>query len=668
MGSGKLRVKRGRFLFSGCKFKSFGDWRFEIDSNNYTSNNSGVIEIGQNGIEVDTSDYYDPMAEGHTVSVIDASSKGDQILIGKGFVKAIGNGKFKFQNTGLFTGGFEASDNVTVEVIKSVYPGKGDVTIKDTATFNLVDSASGTVPVFGKLTMEGGSTLRIPTLVQGEVPLSAQRVEVSGASGKKVVVEVNGGELAGGYCTIISSTEEIVDAADQIELKLSENVILPNGVNASDVSLEVLNDGESHVLALKVVDPASYPSGIWVGGFNSNMSDPRNWKNQKLPENGDDLDFSGVQSDVTVNSDIDGIMFGSVTMGEKVVTFSGSLTATSFSDTSKVAVASDSIVTVNGDLILDTSAGKKYIVYKVDARGVFRVAGVIKGTGTNDISPCYVTCEGAIAASGIVSDQSNWVFRLSRNGGYVGKWVVGSAGISGEKGFWIFSNGSDKAVIQADADFEISSPIGIRQNSQGLTVITSGYTDNSKSYKITATVGFTNEKTVTIQGSGTFVCDYTLQMTNGQNAYSGNVTVKDTATLAINAGKKVTSGSITINEGAALTAKGAGVVDLSGNKVALQSDTKLGFEFERFSTAPQFKFGEGKLSFPESGSTNVVLKISGIYPSSSPFTLTSGYDFRNVTNVALSEDSPKWVKDIYVDNDGNIVLLAKPRGTRIIVR
>lgn len=668
MGGGKLRVKRGRFLFSGCKFKSLGDWRFEIDSNNYTSNNSGVIEIGQNGIEVDTSDYYDPMAEGHTVSVIDASSKGDQILIGKGFVNAIGNGKFKFQNTGLFTGGFVASDNITVEVIKGVYPGKGDVTIKDTATFNLVDSASGTVPVAGKLTMEGGSTLRIPTLVQGEVPLSVESVEVSRASDKKVVVEVNGGELAGGYCTIISSTEEIVDAADQIELKLSENVILPNGVNASDVSLEVINDDESHILALKVVDPTSYPSGIWVGGFNSNMSDPRNWKNQKLPENGDNLDFSGVQSDVTVNSDIDGIMFGSVTMGEKVVTFSGSLTATSFSDTSKVAVASDSIVTVNGDLILDTSAGKKYIVYKVDARGVFKVAGVIKGTGTNDISPCYVTCEGAIAATGIVSDQNNWVFRLSRNGGYVGKWVIGSAGISGEKGFWIFNHTSDKTVIQADADFEISSPIGIRQSSQGLTVITSGYTDNSKSYKITATAGFTNEKTLTIQGSGTFVCDYTLQNTNGQNAYSGNVTVKDAATLAINAGKKVTSGSITINEGAALTAKGAGVVDLSGNNVALNSVTKLGFEFERFSTAPQFKFGEGKLSFPESGSTNVVLKISGIYPSSSPFTLTSGYDFRNVTNVALSEDSPKWVKDIYVDDNGNIVLLAKPRGTRIIVR
>jgi hypothetical protein len=333
-----------------------------------------------------------------------------------------------------------------------------------------------------------------------------------------------------------------------------------------------------------------------------------------------------------------------------------------------VAVASDSIVTVNGDLILDTSAGKKYIVYKVDARGVFRVAGVIKGTGTNDISPCYVTCEGAIAATGIVSDRNNWVFRLSRNGGYVGKWVIGSAGISGEKGFWIFNHTSDKTVIQADADFEISSPIGIRQSSQGLTIITSGYSDDSKSYKITATAGFTNEKTLTIQGSGTFACDYTLQKTNGQNAYSGNVTVKDAATLAINAGKNVTSGSITINEGAALTAKGAGVIDLSGNNVALKSDTKLGFEFERFSAAPQFKFGEGKLSFPESGSTNVVLKISGIYPSSSPFTLTSGYDFRNVTNVALSEDSPKWVKDIYLDDDGNIVLKAKPRGTRIIVR
>jgi len=669
-GSCGIEMQRGYFQVNGYTFHSSGNWEFDITNSNYGGDDrTGRTVIGENGIIVDTSHYDDPTLEGHTVSVNNSSDRPAHIaVIGTGGMTAIGNGTFKFNTPGTFTGGFTASDSVTLEVKSGVYPGKGDVTIKDTATFNLVDSASGTVPVAGILTMEGGSTLRIPTLVQGEVPLFAESVEVLGASGEKVVVEVNGGELAGGYCTIISSTEEIGEVTDRIELKLSENVILPNGVNASDVSLEVLNDGESHILALKVVDPASYPSGIWVGGVNSDMSNPLNWKNQKLPENGDNLDFSGVQSDVTVNSDIDGIMFGSVTMGEKVVTFSGSLTATSFSDTSKVAVASDSIVTVNGDLILDTSAGKKYIVYKVDARGVFRVAGVIKGTGTNDISPCYVTCEGAIAATGIVSDQNNWVFRLSRNGGYVGKWVIGSAGISGEKGFWIFNNVSDKTVIQADADFEISSPIGIRQSSQGLTIITSGYTDDSKSYKITATAGFTNEKTLTIQGSGTFVCDYTLQKTNGQNAYSGNVTVKDAATLTINAGKKVTSGSITINEGAALTAKGAGVVDLSGNNVALKSDAKLGFEFERFSTAPQFKFEEGKLSFPESGSTNVVLKISGIYPSSSPFTLTSGYDFRNVTNVALSEDSSKWVKDIYVDDNGNIVLLAKPRGTRIIMR
>mgnify|MGYP003294107781 CR=1 FL=1 len=120
--------------------------------------------------------------------------------------------------------------------------------------------------------------------------------------------------------------------------------------------------------------------------------------------------------------------------------------------------------------------------------------------------------------------------------------------------------------------------------------------------------------------------------------------------------------------GAALAAKGAGAVDLSGNAVNLDSGSILGFEFEKYSTAPQLQFDGGKLTFTEAESTNVVVRISGNRPCSSALTLTGGYDFRNVTNVTLAEDSPKWVKCIYLDDNGNIVFQAKPRGTRIIVR
>lgn len=276
-----------------------------------------------------------------------------------------------------------------------------------------------------------------------------------------------------------------------------------------------------------------------------------------------------------------------------------------------------------------------------------------------------------IRSRGFVNNGSAYIYAAKDNNSTTQHWAIGPDGITGttsDKGIWVYSNDKVNPEFQPNAnDFTVTLWTCLRESAKSFTYNTTGLDGNG--YTITLDAGFSDKKApLYVTGSGKVVVNHVTQKFGGKNAYSGPVTVKDTATLMINAGKKVTSGSITINEGAALAAKGAGVVDLSGNNVALKSDAKLGFEFERFSTAPQFKFGEGKLSFPESGSTNVVLKISGIYPASSPFTLTSGYDFRNVTNVALSEDSSKWVKAIYLDDDGNIVLKAKPRGTRIIVR
>lgn len=203
---------------------------------------------------------------------------------------------------------------------------------------------------------------------------------------------------------------------------------------------------------------------------------------------------------------------------------------------------------------------------------------------------------------------------------------------------------------------------------KGITFDTTGWTYSNMNHIITANCGFVGVKPLMIKGGGMFLCNYTPEKIANQAAFSGAVTVSDRAVLAVKPGKCPTKGAITVNSGATLAAKGAGVVDLSANNVKLNSGAKLGFEFERFSTAPQFKFTEDKLSFSASESTNVVVKISGKYPSSSAFTLTSGYNFRNVTSVISAEDNPKWVKSIYLDDNGNIVLQAKPRPTRIIVR
>lgn len=182
----------------------------------------------------------------------------------------------------------------------------------------------------------------------------------------------------------------------------------------------------------------------------------------------------------------------------------------------------------------------------MDAGGAFRVTSSISGTGTNDILPTSVTCEGAIVAKGLKADKKAWVFRLSRNGGYVGKWVVGADGLSGENGFWVFNNTSDKVTIQADVDFDIASPIGIRTSSKGFTLNTTGFTDDAVGYTITAKTGFVDNGKLTVAGRGTFLCDYVPAAINGQKAYSGAVAVSDTATLAINAGKYPTTGAITV--------------------------------------------------------------------------------------------------------------------------
>ena len=391
------------------------------------------------------------------------------------------------------------------------------------------------------------------------------------------------------------------------------------------------------------------------------------------------IDLSFVSSATTIIADT-GRAFGAVTMGDGVITFTNSLAATSISDTSKVAVAADSTVTLEGNLVIDTTSGNKYIVNSVADGGKFKVTGKIRAIGTNNLWPSKVTCNGAIEASGLVSAVSGsdlWSFRLSNSGGHIGKWIIGEDGLvcDGAAGFWVHDNSKDRADIQAAADFTIQDAwIGLSKAAPTFTIQTTSPDGIART--ITAKTGFVaHEKgpcNLDVCGSGTFLCDYTAQAFSGGSpkAFSGVITVKDTAMLAVNPEKYPTTDAISVTNEATFKVTQSGAVTLVGN-LTLADGATLAFNFTQRSTPPQLALASGKtLSFTGEGATNITVKVSGsVWPKSGEHQLTTcgGFGAEGVT-VALAEGAPKWAIGLSVNGDGNIVLSVKPKPMVIIVR
>ena len=164
-----------------------------------------------------------------------------------------------------------------------------------------------------------------------------------------------------------------------------------------------------------------------------------------------------------------------------------------------------------------------------------------------------------------------------------------------------------------------------------------------------------------IDGSGKFVV-------NAVNKCGCPVTVHDGATLAINAGKKVTTGEITVESGATLMVGESGTVALDGN-LTLHDGAAIGFNWtER--NVPVLKLDGKTVTFDEGETTNVVVKVSttGIArPKSGANVLTSGGGFTGV-NVSLADGSPDWALGVSVNDDGEIVVYAKPAPFSLRIR
>lgn len=390
-GSGDcgIEMQRGYFQVNGYVFHSTGNWQFDITNSNYGGEDgAGRTVIGANGLVVDTADYDDPTAPGHTVSVNNTGSKSTNVLTGSGGLGVAGNGTFAFNKQGKFTGGLVASNSVTVAVKSGVYPGKGNVTFRDTATFYLVQSGSGTVPVTGTLTMAGGTTLRVPTFTVGVLPLSVNALAFEGVTSEsKVALNIEGGALVEGYNAIIQSATAVsADAWDNFDVTL--NATVPAGMTPVYVA-----QGGTLYIVLKGANDA-----IWTGGGeNANFSTGANWLGGQVPANGAVVHIAAA-GEATLVCDIQGFSPASITFpaGSAAVTINGAEAITGVVAITNLSSASHTInvpVYFTGDIQVKQAAMAE----------------------TDDLTKAHVTfAGGAYAADGCALESGNSAAVYSR--------------------------------------------------------------------------------------------------------------------------------------------------------------------------------------------------------------------------------------------------------------
>ena len=422
-----------------------------------------------------------------------------------------------------------------------------------------------------------------------------------------------------------------------------------------------------------VVLPENPQHGKWIGGVGPNMSTPANWDDGIVPSAGDTLDFSGVTSATTVNGDIDAT-FGLVTNGTGVVTFTGDkMRATSFTDTSKIAVGENATVTLDGDLMFSGKTSDFYVLNRIGAGGRFVVTGRygLNPDCTGRPSPQQSPGGGLFVVGGFCDNAEAWMFTETNTA--TQDWLIGSLGISGTcstKGLWVHGAASAKPVLQANTnDFAIGLKTCLRQNGT-LTLNTTGDGDG-EGHVITLDAGIYDTGKLVISGKGKVVCNATATgtVTDGnaaRSAYSGAVQVKDTATLAIKPGETLTTGAISVASNATLQVKqSSGTVSLGGN-LTLADGAVLGFNFTERKPAPVLDVTDKTVTF--GSQSNVVVRITaaeGKCAKGGVNVLTSGGKFANA-NVSLAEGAPKWALRAKVVN-GDIVLVCQS-GMSIIVR
>lgn len=424
------------------------------------------------------------------------------------------------------------------------------VTVSSGATFAAPQADAGTATLGRALTLESGASIAVSNIVDGTTAIAVASVSLP-EEGQVSLVVTGDGRLTNGLYRILASTADLPsDIVSRFTVEAS--------AVASEASLIALGangrTGALKELYLVAGPRSALPANVWIGqGADDRFTTGDNWLNGLAPVADVALDFTRVASAATATADLDDVSFPGLVSGSSVVTFSGSLTVGSCSDSSKIAVGADSRVTVDGEMTLE-GGGTAVLVDSVAEGGVFAV-GSVTATDTS-VTATARAGEGFVSVGGILLGGDREPYLYLTPNMMSTRWIVGEGGISGT-GAWGYSDGANSAYIYPDAsDFTIAAPTVIRSNFGHYELNTTGKGDG-EGHVITLAETLADNGRLFIGGSGAVVCDYVAEAFGGKSAYSGAVSVGDTATLVLNPGSLMGSGAVTLASGTTLSVPGA---------------------------------------------------------------------------------------------------------------
>jgi len=511
-------------------------------------------------------------------------------------------------------------------------------------------AVSGGVTFAGPVAFAAGSALDIADYVGGVTPLTSTSLAFP-ASGT-VPLTFKGGDFAEGIYTICSATGLTAEDGEKFAPSTGE---LGYSWSLVDSAL---------VLTVGYVDP-----NAWTGlSGDGRMSTAANWAGNAVPAAGSDIDLSGISADTTLIADA-GRTFGAVTMGTGIITFTNSFAATSFvsesssNPTKYVAVATNSTVKINGDLVFSGSE-QEYICCSVAEGGRFVVTGDIRNEKTAEhLYPCSVTSNpGVISARGLVNNASNAdgfdLTRMSAN------WEIGENGISGSKRFRVQNYSGVVANITATTNFTISAAI---IQYRGLTLNPAGYEITLGDGTSGGILGGSLDGLTTVTGAGRVVVNYDVNdLSASVSSRTNAFTVATGATLALNPSANIGFGDVTVQSGGTLEIQSG--TTTFGN-LTVEENAILSFNFTDRRVVPQLALYDGA---EVTALDPFTVKVSGtVWPSGGEKLLTTcgGFDGIYLTLSAVGE-AARWAKqeNLSFNADGDIVLNVRPMGTIILFK
>ena len=500
-----------------------------------------------------------------------------------------------------------------------------------------------------------------------------------GASGWRMAGEAVAAPISGSAAINLSGGASLTLGADvalsSLQLNGSGKLVIFTDSHTFSAETVYAATGVKYI----VID-GSADAGVWWTGLagDKSMANGGNWEGGQVPAAGAVVNFSAIPSDTTINADA-GRAFGMVTMGDAMITFTNALTVAGFSDPLKVTVGADSTVTIDNDVTLN--AEPQRLCYTIKTGGTLHITGSVEIYSSSII---YALYSGTSGGTIIVDDG----IAVSGNGTV---WWNARVLALGENGISFTDNAPFLFTVD---DAEVYA-LGERTvlGTEGRGRFRSRYDDV---FLCTTQYGSNRPATITIDGNfngvsknnagsnvdfdcwghwratgcGRVECTSAFQSNRGLRAY-------DEATLAfIPSTKTIGSSDQTFyvyNEdsgtaGGTLEVASSGTVTLTGN-LSLADGTALGFNFTDKRTPPQLALSNGK-TLTASGAVTVKVSATGIdRPKAGEYVLTTcgGFGAEGVS-VSLAAGTPKWVKGVSVNGDGNIVITVNPKGLMIIFK